>query len=263
MKNAVLITGASGGIGSELAKVFAQHGHNLILVGRNMEKLSSLSKEIEMENKVKTLCLAFDLSEKESAKMLFDQVKNKKITIDILCNNAGFGDFGEFLESDLEKNLKMIEVNISSLVSLCYLFGREMKRKGSGKILNTASIGSFQPGPFMSTYYATKAFVLSFSEALSRELKGSGVSVCALCPGTTNTNFFAVAGANNENSDILKKFKPASPKSVATFAYKCLMKNKVVAVHGAANRAIVFFERFLPRKTIRNMVYNLQKQRKK
>lgn len=263
MKKTVLITGATGGIGSALCREFAFHGHDIVMVATNKEKLEKLAKSLEDDYKIKTYFIAKDLSKKESTKEIFDELKNKKIDVEILCNNAGFGDFGEFLDVDLEKNLQMINVNICSLVSLCYIFGNEMKKRGGGKILNTASIGSFFPGPFMSTYYASKAFVLSFSEALAKELKPNGVSVCALCPGTTNTKFFDRAGANTENSDILKKFKPANPEDVAKFAYKCLMKNKTVAVHGASNRAFVFFQRFLPRKTIANIVYKVQKQRKK
>lgn len=262
MKNTVLITGATGGIGKALCREFALHGHNIVLVARDNAKLQELANELEEKFKIKTYYIAKDLQKKEAASEIFDECKKAKIDISILCNNAGFGDFGEFLESDLEKNLKMIDVNISSVVSMCYIFGNEMKKKGSGKILNTASIGSFFPGPFMSCYYATKAFVLSFSEALARELKKTGVSVCALCPGTTDTNFFAVAGANTENSEILRKFKPASPEKVAQFAYKSLMKNKTVAVHGSSNRAFVFFQRFLPRKTVTNVIYKVQKQRK-
>ena len=263
MKNAVLITGASGGIGSALCRQFAGGGFNIVLVSRNKQKLASLADELERNFKIKTYQIAKDLSQPAAAHEIFEELKNKKIKINILCNNAGFGDFGEFLDSDLQKNLEMISVNISSLVSLCHLFGNEMKKQGGGKILNTASIGSFFPGPFMSSYYATKAFVLSFSEAIAKELKPHNISVCALCPGTTDTNFFSVAGANTENSDILKKFKPADPEKVAKFAYKSLMKNKTVAVHGLSNRAFVFFQRLVPRKAVTNIVYKVQKQRKK
>lgn len=262
MKNAVLVTGATGGIGRTLCFEFAMHGHDLVLVARDDKKLKSLAKTLEKEFKIKTYYISKNLECNDSASQIFEELKNRKIKIEILCNNAGFGDFGEFLDSKLDKNLSMINVNISSLVSLCHLFGNEMKKRGSGKILNTASIGSFFPGPFMSVYYATKAFVLSFSEALAKELNGTGVSVCALCPGTTDTNFFNVAGANTENSDILKKFKPASPEKVARFAYKSLMKNKIIAVHGASNRLFVFFQRFLPRGLVTNIIYKVQKQRK-
>jgi len=255
MKNAVLITGSTGGIGQELCRVFAGHGYNVVLVSRDEKRLNALARELEDEFKIKTYVIVKNLSNEESANEIFDEIKKQKIEVKILCNNAGAGLFGEFLDGDLEKNKQIIGVNISCLVSLCHLFGNEMKKKGGGKILNIASIGAFFSGPLVSTYFASKAFVLSFSEALALELKPFNISVCAVCPGTTKTAFFEKAGSRLQN-------KATDPKKVALFAYKKLMKGKAVAIYGVKNKLAVFFGKFLPRKRQAKMSYNIQKKRK-
>ena len=158
------------------------------------------------------------------------------------------------------KNHNMVHINIISLIDLCYLYAKDMKAYGFGKIMNVASIASFIPGPLMATYYATKSFVLSFSEALSKELKTAKVTVTALCPGTTKTNFFDVASANDSN--LLKNLKPASPQKVAKYGYKKMMQNKVVAIYGFNNRLMIFATRFAPRRLIRYIAYKIQSKRK-
>lgn len=154
----------------------------------------------------------------------------------------------------------MININIVTLIDLCYLYAKDMKTYGFGKIMNIASIASFIPGPLMATYYATKSFVLSFSEALSKELKSTKVTVTALCPGTTKTNFFDVASASDSN--LLKNLRPASPQKVAKYGYKKMMKNKVVAIYGFNNRLMIFATRLVPRKFIRYIAYKIQSKRK-
>ena len=255
MKNAVLITGATGGIGSELCCEFASHGYNIVLTATNEEKLKILADQLEQKYKIKTYCLVKDLSKRESANEIFNEIKKQRIEVKILCNNAGIGGFGEFLDSDLERNRQIIQVNTTSLVSLCHLFGNEMKKLGGGKILNIASVGAFCPGPLVSTYFASKAFVLSFSQALALELKPFNIPVCVLCPGTTKTSFFEKSGSKLENN-------ATDPKKIAIFAYKSLMKGKTVAIYGVKNKLAVFFGRLIPREMQTKISYNIQRKRK-
>lgn len=262
MKNYALITGASKGIGLELAKLFAKDGYNLIIVARSREILEKIKLEFEERYHIIVKVIAKDLTNVISAKELFEEVKKCNLKVDYLINNAGFGDYGEFLDADINHHINMINLNIISLMQLCSYFGNEMKKNGFGKIMNLGSIASFFPGPLMATYYATKAFVLSFSEALSRELKNSGVSITVLCPGTTDTNFFNNANATSDKTNLLKKMHPATPESVARYGYNKMMKNQVVAIHSIKNRTAIFMNRFISRKFSRNIVYNIQKKRK-
>ncbi|HEY8419408.1 MAG TPA: SDR family oxidoreductase [Clostridia bacterium] len=259
MKKTALITGASSGIGYELAHIFAKDGYNLVLVARSQDKLINLKQEIEAFSNVHIITK--DLSKSEAAQEVFDEVKSAGLKIDVLVNNAGFGDFGQFAESNLSKISSMIELNIGALTKLTRLFLPEMIERKSGKILNVASLGSFQPGPLMAVYYASKAYVLSFSEAIARELKGSGVTVTALCPGPTRTNF--QEAANLGMSGLFVNLQVAEAKKVAEFGYKKMKKGKVIAVPGFFNKIAVIGVKLLPRKFIRNMVYNIQKQRDK
>lgn len=257
MKKTALITGASGGIGLELAKIFAKEGYDLVLVARNKEKLCTIKSNLEVTYKHQVYIYAKDLSEKNAAHDVYNFTQNQHLHIDILINNAGFGDFGSFLDSNLTKQSEMIQVNVTALMQMCHLFIPQMSERKSGKILNIASIAAFQAGPLMSVYYATKAFVLSFSEALSVELKNSGITVTALCPGPTVTGF--EQNANLESSGLFKNLKTSTAKSVALFGYRMLMKNKAIAVPGATNKCIVWAAKLLPRRFIRNMAYRIQK----
>lgn len=252
-----LITGASGGIGAELARLFAKDGIDLLLVARNAEKLHTLASELE------TIChvsaFAKDLSEPDVAQAVFDFAQASHIPVDILVNNAGFGDWGFFAESDRAKQRQMIQLNITTLTELTHLFLPAMIVRKNGRILNVASVASFMPGAKMSVYYATKAFVRSFSEALSVELKKmkSGVMVTALCPGPVKTDFWNKADA--KKSSLFKHFLFADSRSVARCGYCAMKKGKTLAIPGISVRIAVALTSILPRAFVRNLVYAAQK----
>lgn len=261
MKNYTLITGATGGIGIELATVFAKNNHNLILTGTSSTKLEQLKKHLNSQYDVDIYTIDKDLTHPSSAKDIYDEVTNQQMNVDILCNNAGFGDYGLFHTLDLSKQSNMVEVNVQSLMKLTYLFLQDMIQKKHGKIMNTCSTAAFQPGPFMATYYASKAFVLSFSEALYKEVKDQGIHVMALCPGPTKSHFFERAGSDQRNNKLLKNFKVADPKKLSEFAYKCLFKKRVIAIYGVKSKLLIFLERLLPRWMVRNSLYKLQERK--
>ncbi len=243
----VLITGASSGIGLELAKVFAQHKHSLILVARSKSKLEELA-EVLRQTGVEVHLLVKDLSINQSAVEVFDWCNQHGVVVDYLVNNAGFGDFGFFHESNWARQEQMITLNITALTHLTHLFLPQMVKRKSGKIMNVASTAAFQPGPTMSVYYATKAFVLHFTEAISNELKGTGVTVTALCPGATESGFQSAAAM--EESKLVKGKKLPSSLDVAMYGYKAMMNGRTVAVHGSMNSMMATGYRFLPRKWI-------------
>lgn len=240
-----LITGASSGIGMELARIHAEKKDNLILVARSIENLNALKSSLEKLHGVKILCLEKDLSTADAAHEIFTEVENSKIDVDYLINNAGFGEYGFFHETELKKNEQMIQLNIATLTQLCHLFSKKMIQRKSGKIMNVASTAAFQPGPLMAVYFATKSYVLHFSEALNNELRDIGVTVTALCPGPTESKFMEVAKMNE--SSLIKGRKLPSSRSVAEFGYKSMMKGKAVAIHGVMNRFLANTSRFLPR----------------
>src|SRR5450759_4294399 len=192
MNRTALITGSSSGIGLELARIHAENGGNLVLVARSKNKLDELKEELENKYNVQVYTIGKDLSLPDSARDVYAELGQQNISVDYLINNAGFGDFGFFAESDWNKQEKMINLNITALAHLTRLFLPDMIKRGDGKILNLASTASFQPGPAMSVYFATKAFVLSFSEAVNNEVRDKGVTVTALCPGSTESGFHAV-----------------------------------------------------------------------
>ncbi len=247
MKQTALITGASGGIGRACAVVFAEHGYNLVLVARTERKLDEIKRELENKYGVTVTTVPADLTLPDEAVRLADELKKRRIPIDVLINNAGFGDRAAFLDSDWDKQRRMIELNIVALMQMSYVFGREMTAARSGSILNIASIaGIMYSGPYMSVYYATKAFVLSFSQSLNEELKGTGVSVSALCPGPVSTGF-------NEAASLTEGFhgmKPAAPESVAADAFWTIRHKRPVRIHGAAAKLAAFGIRFLPRSLV-------------
>lgn len=257
MGGTVLITGASSGLGFELSKIFAREGYDLVLVARSEDKLNSLKEEIESVYNKKAYVFPADLSKSNAPDDILAYTNENNLSIDILVNNAGFGDFGEFSKLDVNKQTNMINVNVTALTRLCRLFIPQMTERKSGKILNVASIAAFQAGPLMAVYYATKAFVISLSDALSFELKNSGVTVTALCPGPTKTGF--EDGAQLEKSGLFKNLKVATARDVSEYAYKALMKNKTIAVHGLLNKLVVIGAKFAPRKLSRFMAYNIQK----
>ncbi|MCW4025453.1 MAG: SDR family oxidoreductase [Candidatus Bathyarchaeota archaeon] len=242
-----LITGASSGIGYELSKLFEKNGYNTVIVSRNEEKLSALAYEINKEYKVETKIISKDLSHPNSANEIFNEIGKQELQIDVLVNNAGFDVYGEFSNTNLEEEMEMMQVNMVSLTKLTKLFLPKMKTNSSGKILNISSIGAFVPGPLNIVYCATKAYVLNFSEGLAEELDGTGVTVTALCPGATKTEFTKRA----KNQDI-KFFKShvMEAKQVAQIGYDGLMKNKRVVVPGLYNKTQHFLIKLLPRKRV-------------
>jgi uncharacterized protein len=247
-----LITGASSGIGYELARIFARNKYNVVLVARNEKKLQEIAAELQKSYGISATVIAKDVSKLSAAQEIYDALKRDGITVDALVNNAGFGDFGFFTETSWEKELEMINLNMTSLTLLTKLFVKDMVARKHGQILNLASTASFQPGPLMAVYYATKAYVLSFSEAISNELQGTGVTVTALCPGPTESGFQAAADMGD--SKLVKGKKLPSSKDVAEYGYTALMSGKVVAVHGVMNKIMAQSVRYSPRAVVRSLV---------
>ncbi len=255
-----LITGASAGIGLELAHVFARHGHNLILVARSADKLRDLADDLKGRYGISARILVKDLSGPGSPAQVLEEIQNQKISVDILVNNAGFGTYGLFAETNLEKELELIRLNISALTHLAKLFLPGMLARKSGKIMNVASTAAFQPGPLMAVYYASKSYVLSFSEALATELSGTGVSVTALCPGPTESEFQKTAGIH-ENL-LLFKLTMMKARKVAEIGYAGLMKGKRIVIPGFLNRLLPFGVRIAPRGLVTTIVRRVQKSSK-
>ena len=247
MKTA-LITGASSGIGYELAKIHAAKGGNLVLVARNISKLDELKLELETQFKVSVYTIGKDLSVVNAAFEVYKETKQQGIQVDYLINNAGFGDFGMFSETEWEKEHQMINLNITALTQFTKLYLQDMLKRKSGKIMNVASTAAFVPGPLMAVYCATKPYVLSFSEAVDNEVREFGVSITALCPGATQSGFIAAAEA--EESALFKGKKLPSSKEVAVFGYDAMIKGKAVVIHGLPNKILAFIVRFTPRKLV-------------
>jgi hypothetical protein len=248
LKKTALITGASNGIGLELAKVHASKGGDLVLVARNKTKLDELKLELETQFKVIVHTIGKDLSAINSAKEVYDETSKLNIQVDYLINNAGFGDFGMFVETDWDKELQMINLNITTLTLFTKLYLQDMVNRGNGKIMNVASTAAFQSGPTMAVYCATKAYVLSFTEALSNEVSDKGVTITALCPGATETGFQAAGGMNE--SELFKDKKLPSAKEVAEYGYTALIKGDTVAIHGIKNFIMSNAIRFIPRNIV-------------
>lgn len=244
----VLITGASKGIGVELAQIFADNGCNLVLVARSADLLNQAKNKLESEYSVTVHTIAKDLSQPSSAKDIYDEIINNNIDIDYLVNNAGFGDYGEFAETAWDRYEKMITLNITTVAHLTHLFVTNWKGRKQGKILNISSTAAFQPGPMMAVYFATKSFVLNFSEGIGEELKKYNITVTALCPGPTKTHFGEESNMNA--SKLVKNVKIASSKEVALLGYKAMMKGRPTVIHGAMNKLAPFGVRFMPRKWV-------------
>jgi len=256
MSKTALITGSSNGIGYELAKVHAEKGDNLVLVARNKSKLDELKKELEEKYKVSVYTIGKDLSLPGAAREVYDEIKKKSISIDYLVNNAGFGDFGLFADSDWSKQEQMINLNVTALAHFTRLFLPDMISRGSGKILNVASTASFQPGPTMSVYFATKAFVLSFSEAVNNEVRESGITVTALCPGATHSGF--QAAASMQDSKLFEGNNFPTSREVAEYGYRAMMKGRTVAIHGLKNKIMANSVRFAPRSLVVKITRKIQ-----
>jgi short-subunit dehydrogenase len=243
-----LITGASGGIGYELAKLFARDRHGLVLVARGSDKLNQVAAELQGQFEVTVKTVALDLAAPTAAKSLFDQLQRERVAVDVLVNNAGFGAFGDFASMPEEEIVGQIELNITALTHLTRLFLPPMLARRSGKIMNVASTAAFQPGPLMAVYYATKAYVLSFSEAVANEVAGSGVVVSCFCPGATDTGFAKRAGM--ESSRIFKKLGAMNVEAVARDGYRGLMAGRTVVISGVQNWLVAKSVRFAPRKLV-------------
>jgi uncharacterized protein len=254
-----LITGASSGIGLELAKLFARESHDLALVARSHDKLKVIAEELEQTYGVQVKYYAKDLSISSSAEEIFEVLQSEGGNIDVLVNNAGFGYRGIFAQMELAVALEMIQVNITTLTHLTRLFLPGMIERNRGKILNVASTAAFQPGPMMATYYASKAYVVSFSEALSEELRGTGVTVTVFCPGPTATNFGQRAGFSNEK--ILGGMLSMDSRTVALDGYKGLMKGKPLVISGWRNWFGTQLVRFIPRPFPARMIKMVQQKR--
>jgi len=243
-----LITGASGGIGYELAKLFARDHHNLVLVARSGEKLAKFADELQTQLGISVKVIPLDLTAAPAPQFLFDQLRRESIAIDILANNAGYGIMGEFAKTPTEESLGQIQLNIMALTELTRLFVGPMIERRSGKIMNVASTAGFQPGPLMAVYYATKAYVISFSEALANELQDSGVTVTCLCPGATDTGFQRRAGT--ENTLLFQKLRPMDAETVARDGYRGMMAGKTLVISGFRNWLLAEATRFGPRKLV-------------
>lgn len=251
MTETVLITGASSGIGWELAHCFAADGSRLVLVARNTAALESLAQTLRQAHGIEVIVLTFDLAQPESPKRILAELSARKITVDVLVNNAGFGACGAFSELAVQGEIEMVQVNITALMELTARLLPAMLGRNQGGILNVGSVAGFLPGPNMAVYYATKAFVQSFTEALAEELRGSKLVVSVLCPGPTETNFGKVArGSKIRERNIAKM----TAKEVAVQGHRAFRNGKVIIITGFLNRLLVLLVRFAPRWFPRRIV---------
>lgn len=250
-KPVALITGASTGIGYEMAKIFAARGYDLVVVARTAKNLKELHDHLSPL--VKVTYIPLDLSQPKAALTLFNKTKKAKLEIDVLVNNAGFGTSGDFVDLELKRELQEIDLNVRVLTELCHLYGAEMAKRKKGKILNVASTAAFQPGPWMSVYYATKAYVLHFSEGLAEELRPRGVQVSVLCPGATVTEFAGTAGVQKSKLFKSKILRPATAEAVAIYGVNKFLKGKLLIIHGAVNKFLAFGNRFTARIVARKI----------
>ena len=255
-KNYVLVTGGTSGIGLELSKLFANDGYNLILVARSEADLNSTAGELKQQYNVDIVTISKDLFYPGNAFELYEEIKAQNLEVEILVNDAGQGVYGEFIETDVNREINIINLNITSLVVLTKLFVKNMADRGDGKVLNVASIAGKLPGPLQSVYHGTKAFVLSFSEAIRNELKDKGVSVTALLPGATDTDFFNKA--DMLESKIVQEGKLGSAEDVAKDGYKALMAGDDKIISGFMNKVQVAMSNITPDETVANKMRKQQ-----
>ena len=254
--NTTLITGASSGIGAAFARKLAALGRNVFLVARSEDKLNALCNEIGRLTSIRAQYMAVDLRQPEARLQLFEETKNRELEIDTLINNAGFGSMGDFAKLDPARELEMIDLNITAVVDLTQRFIGPMRERKRGTIINVASTAGFQPVPYMATYAATKAFVLSFSEALWDENRMHGIHVMALCPGVTETNFFDASGIDRPPMRTVQ-----TPEEVVDTALRALPRKKSLVISGWANWFVVEAERFLPRSAVTKVAGNALRSR--
>jgi short-subunit dehydrogenase len=256
MGQTALITGASAGLGAEYAKLFAADKHDLVLIARRRDRLEALGRELEQAHGIKTHVIAADLGAADGVARIVDEVKRLGVEIDFLVNNAGFGTSGAFVELDGARELEMVQVNVTSLVALTRALVPQMIARGRGRILNIGSTAGFQPGPYMAVYYASKAFVNTFTEALWYELRGTGVTATVSCPGATATEFSGVAGTDRSR---LFRVGVAPASAVAHQGYRAMMAGKPMGVHGLKNRFAVQLLRVSPRAAVRALAASLNR----
>lgn len=255
-KYTVLVTGASSGIGMALARVFAQHGHSLILLARSRQVLESLSLELQTQYKVSAEVLEADLADPQGPENVVQEVRRRNLQVDVLVNNAGFGLMGPHAELDLRRQLEMVQVNITSLVHLTRLLLPEMLARNTGGVLNVASTAAFQAGPNMAVYYATKAFVLSYTESLHEEVAATQLHVSCLCPGPTNTGFGAAADMEGAR---LFKLGAQSASAVAEVGFAAFQNNRTIAISGFKNMVLAFLVKLSPRSVTRRIAQALNR----
>lgn len=257
MKGYALVTGGTSGIGLELALNFARDGINLCLVSRSEEKLKEVAKKISLEHDVEVFSVPMDLCDDDAPFRLYDLLKEKGIQVDYLVNNAGVGSFGRLKDTEMKVEEDLVKLNILALLRLTKLFIPEMVSRGYGYVLNVSSMAAFLPGPVMANYYASKAYVLSLSEALHEELKGTGVKVSVLCPGPVKTGFQANAGiTKREGTKVFMK----EAKKVADIGYVAMWKGKPVAIPGMLSKLLPRFYAIIPRSCLRKAVMAMQKE---
>lgn len=257
----VLITGASKGIGYELAKLFAADGYDLVLIARSKELLYEIKENFETEYKSEVLVIVKDLSLPDSALEIYNETQKREIEIDILINNAGIGEFGHFADLEFEKVRQIVQLNMIAVTELTSLYLKEMTKRRSGKIMNVSSLAAFQPGPWMSLYYASKAYIQSLSEAIAVELEGTGVTMTVLCPGPTKSDFQKQVGS--EDSALVRLNLMSSSEEVAKHAYKDLDNGKMISIPGVLNNGIAFLAKIFPSKAGARIVRNLQEINRK
>ncbi|WP_437206815.1 SDR family NAD(P)-dependent oxidoreductase [Planctomicrobium sp. SH664] len=258
MPEVVLITGASAGIGLELARRFAVDGSELILVARREERLRELAEELQQKYQTQSTVICLDLSEPSAPARLFEMIQASGKQVDVLVNNAGFGQSGNFFDISLERQVQMVQLNVSALMQLSHLFVKGMIDRRRGTILNLGSTAAFQPGPSNTVYFATKAFVLSFSEALAEELEGTGVTVTCLCPGPTKTEFADAAGMSES---LVFKLNTMQLADVVETGYRGMRRRKRIVMPGLLNRLLCFSLRLTPRCLVTRLMHRIGKSR--
>lgn len=252
----VLVTGASSGIGKAFSETFASNGYDVVLASRSFGKLERLARDLKDRFQIDAIALEADLETTDGPSRLHAALQDREIRIAALVNNAGFAEYGEFRNTDLAKELSMMQLNMTSLVALTKLFLPDLVH-AKGKLLNVASTAAFQPGPYMAVYYATKAFVLSFTEAIAEELSGSDVTVTALCPGPTASGF--QSRANMQSSALIKDRKLPGPEEVANAGYRALIRGQRVVIPGTGNWLLAQSVRLLPRRTVARLVKSMSR----
>jgi len=254
-----LVTGATSGIGHELCKLFATDRIDMVLVARDVDRLSRIAEELQSATGINVTTMSIDLADPASPAEVLRRTQEAGLTVEYLVNNAGFGNYGLFVDTDPKSTLDLLQVNIHALTHLTALYLPGMVERRSGHIMNVASTGGFQAGPLMSTYYASKAYALHFTEAIAEELEGKGVSVTALCPGPTVTEFHK--RANMETSGLVSGRSVMTAKAVAEIGYRGMMRGRTLVIPGLSNKLLTLVVRLAPRKMIARYVHRMQKKR--